>query len=99
MSFLIAVPEYMTAAASDLVNIGSTVVRANAAALAPTSGVIAAGADEVSVAISAMFASQAQAYQTVSAQAASFHQQFLASLNAGAGHNGRGGQCLAFADG
>ena len=43
MSFVIAVPEYVTAAASDLANIGSAISEANAAALAPTTGVLAAG--------------------------------------------------------
>jgi PE family len=47
MSFVFATPEYV-AAASDLANIGSTISSANAAALGRTSGVLAAGADEVS---------------------------------------------------
>ncbi|MGA7055186.1 MAG: PE domain-containing protein, partial [Mycobacterium sp.] len=44
MSFVIAAPEFVTAAASDLANIGSTLNAANAAATAPTTGVLAAGA-------------------------------------------------------
>ena len=48
MSFVIAVPEYVTAAASDLANIGSTISAANTAAAAPTSAIVAAGGDEVS---------------------------------------------------
>jgi hypothetical protein len=48
MSFVIAAPEFVTAAASDLASIGSTIGAANAAAAFPTTGVLAAGADEVS---------------------------------------------------
>ena len=47
MSWVIAAPEYVAAAASDLANIGSSLSAANAAAMTPTSGVLAAGADEV----------------------------------------------------
>jgi PE family len=43
MSFLIAAPEFVAAAASDLANIGSAITQANATALVPTSGVLAAG--------------------------------------------------------
>src|ERR1700677_375993 len=85
MSFVIAVREYVTAAASDLANIGSTISAANAAAAAPTSAIVAAGADEVSVAVTTMFGAHAQAYQAISAQAATFHEQFVQLMNAGAG--------------
>ena len=50
----------------------------------PTSGVLAAGADEVSATIAALFSSHAQAYQALSAQAASFHAQFVQLMNTGA---------------
>ncbi|NKE29913.1 PE family protein, partial [Mycobacterium tuberculosis] len=65
--------------------IGSQVSAANAAAAMPTTEVVAAGADEVSVAISALFGSHAQGYQTLSAQLAAYHNQFVRALNAGAG--------------
>lgn len=70
MSFVIAVPEFLSAAATDLANLGSTISAANAAASIPTTGVLAAGADDVSAAIAALFGAHAQAYQTISAQAA-----------------------------
>jgi hypothetical protein len=38
---------------------------------------LAAGADQVSEGIAALFGSHAQAFQALSAQAASFHQQFV----------------------
>jgi PE family len=65
MSFVIAVPQTVTTAASDLVDIGSTITAANNAAAASTVGVLAAGADEVSAQIAALFGSHAQAYRTV----------------------------------
>jgi hypothetical protein len=85
MSFLIATPELVTAAATDLANIGSTLSTANSAAAATTTGLLAAGADEVSAGIAALFGAQGQAYQAISAQAALFHAQFVRALNAGAG--------------
>jgi hypothetical protein len=84
MSFIFATPEYLAGAASDLAHIGSTISSANAAALAPTSSVLAAGADEVSAGIAALFDAHAQVYQALSAQAAFFHQQFVELMSGGA---------------
>ena len=84
MSFLIAAPEYVAAAASDLANLGSTIRDANSAAALPTASVLAAGADEVSASIAALFGAHAQAYQALSAQAAAFHSQFVQLMNGGA---------------
>ncbi|WP_415624020.1 PE family protein, partial [Mycobacterium intermedium] len=85
MSFMIAAPEALIAAATDLAAIGSTVNAATTAAAAPTTGLLAAGADEVSAAVAALFGAHGQAYQNLSAQAAAFHQRFVQSLTAGAG--------------
>ena len=82
MSFLIAAPELVSAAATDLSRVGSSITAANAAAAAPTTAVIAAGADEVSAAIAALFGSHARWYQQLSTQAAAFHAQFVQALNA-----------------
>lgn len=41
MSFVVVAPEVLAAAASDLAGIGSTLAQANAAALAPTTAVLA----------------------------------------------------------
>ena len=84
MSYVNAAPEYVAAAATDLANIGSTISSANSAAVGPTSGVLAAGADEVSATVAALFDAHAQAYQALSAQAAYFHEQFVQLLNVGA---------------
>ena len=43
-------------------------------------GVLAAAEDEVSAAIAAIFSAHGQVYQTLSAQAAAFHSQFVATL-------------------
>ncbi|WP_068187609.1 PE family protein [Mycobacterium sp. UM_CSW] len=83
MSFVFATPEYLAAAASDLANIGSTISSANVAASGPTSGVLAAGADEVSASIAALFGAHAEVYQALSAQAALFHQQFVDLMSSG----------------
>ena len=84
MSFLIAAPEMMAAAATDAARIGSTISEANASAAVPTTGVLAAGADEVSAAIASLFSGHAEAYQALSAKASAFHQQFVQLLNGGA---------------
>jgi hypothetical protein len=81
MSFVTAAPEIVASAASDLASIGSTIGEANAAAAVPTTGVLSAAADEVSAAIASLFRSHAQAFQALSTQAASFHQQFVQLLS------------------
>jgi hypothetical protein len=71
-------------AASDLANIGSTITAANAAAAFLTSAVLPAGADAVSASMAALFGAHGNAYQTLSAQAATFHSQFVQLINGGA---------------
>ncbi|MBW0016000.1 MAG: PecA family PE domain-processing aspartic protease [Mycobacterium sp.] len=83
MSYVIAAPEMVTDAATNLANIGSALDAANAAAAAPTSGVLAAGADEVSDAVATLLGAYAQSYQALSAKAAAFHLQFVQLINAG----------------
>ena len=85
MPFVIAQPDLMAAAATNLANIGSAITEANAAAAGQTTAVLAAGADEVSAAIAAVFGAHAQGYQALGAQATAFHQQFVQALSAGAG--------------
>ncbi|WP_368628600.1 PE family protein, partial [Mycobacterium tuberculosis] len=83
MSFVIATPEMLTTAATDLAKIGSTITAANTAAAA-VAKVLPASADEVSVAVAALFGTHAQEYQTVSAQVATFHDRFVQTLSAAA---------------
>jgi hypothetical protein len=85
MSYLVTVPELVSVAASDLARIGSTLSDANAAAAGPTTGLLAAGEDEVSAAIAALFSGHGQAFQAISAQAAAFHDRFVQLLTSGAG--------------
>ncbi len=85
MSFVIAAPEVIAAAATDLASLGSSISAANAAAAANTTALMAAGADEVSTAIAALFGAHGQAYQALSAQAQAFHAQFVQALTSGGG--------------
>ncbi len=85
MSFAMVRPEWVTVAASDLAGIGSSVGAANAAAAGSTTAVLAAGADEVSAVIAGFFGTHAQEYQAISARVATYHQQFVQSLNGSAG--------------
>lgn len=77
-------PAMVVAAAEDLAGIGSSISRANAAALAPITGVLPAGADEVSAAIAGFFQAHGQAYRALSIQALSFHDQFVGLISGGA---------------
>ncbi|MBW0016009.1 MAG: PecA family PE domain-processing aspartic protease [Mycobacterium sp.] len=85
MSFVIAVPEVVTDAAANLAAVGTAIGAAQAEATAPTTGLLAAGADEVSAAIAAAFSHYGSAYQALSTQATAFHAELVQSLNATAG--------------
>src|SRR5271166_4059777 len=82
MSFVITAPEMVASAASDLASLGSMIGEAHAAAVVPTTAVMAAAGDEVSAAIASLFSSHAQQFQALSAEAAAFHAQFVQALNA-----------------
>ena len=85
MSFVSTQPEDLTAAAGNLRSIGSALTAQNAAAAAPTTGVVPAAADEVSALTANQFAMHAQMYQTISAQAAAIHDMFVSTLGTSAG--------------
>ena len=84
MSFVTTQPEMLSTAAGNLASIGSALTARNAAAAAPTIGVVPAAADEVSAVTAAQFAMHGQMYQAVSAQAAAIHDQFVAMLGSSA---------------
>lgn len=84
MPHLVVAPELLASAATDLTGIGSALNAANVAAALPTTGLLAAAADEVSAAVAAVFAGHAQEYQALSGQVSAFHQQFVQSLTVGA---------------
>ncbi|WP_139830759.1 PE family protein [Mycobacterium paraense] len=85
MTFVIAAPDLVTAAATDLENIGSNIGAASSAAAGSTTALLPAAQDEVSAAIASLFGLHGKMFQALSAQAAAFHQQFVQALNAAAG--------------
>jgi PE family len=85
MSFVTTQPEALAAAAGALQGIGSAMSAQNAAAAAPTTGVVPAATDEVSALTAAQFGAHAQMYQAVSAQAAAIHEMFVNTVGISAG--------------
>jgi PE family len=85
MSFVTTQPELLTVAAGNLQGIGAEMTAGNAAAAAPTTGVVPAAADEVSALTAAQFAAHAEMYQAVSAQAAAIHEMFVNTLGISGG--------------
>ncbi len=85
MSYVVALPEMMSAAATDVASIGSVVTTANQGVAAATTGVLAAAEDEVSLAIAALVSAHGRGYQALSAQAAAFHAEFVQALTGAAG--------------
>src|SRR6201994_4218116 len=85
MSFVTTQPEALSAAATSLQGIGAGLSAQNAAAAAPTTGVVPAAADEVSALTAAQFAAHAQMYQAVSEQAAAIHELFVNTLATSSG--------------
>lgn len=83
-SFVTAHPEVLAAAAGDLHGVGAEMATQNAAAAGPTSAVVPAAADEVSMLTAAQFAAHAGGYQTVAAQAAAIHEMFVNTLGTSA---------------
>lgn len=84
MSLVLVATDMLAAAAADVARIGAAVSAGNIAAAAPTTGLSAAAADEVSAAIATLFGAHAQDYQVAAAQAATYHEQFARALNAAA---------------
>jgi PE family protein len=84
MSYVIATPEMMSSAATDLATIGANVNAAHLIAAAPTVAVLPAAADEVSTGIAHLFSGYGQEYQKLAGEAAASHEQFVERLNASA---------------
>ena len=85
MSFVSTQPAELTAAAENLQGIGSSLAAQNVASAAPTTGVLPAAADAVSALTAAQFATHAEMYQAISAQAAAIHEMFVNTLDTTAG--------------
>ncbi|MDP7731176.1 MULTISPECIES: PE family protein [Mycobacterium] len=85
MSFVVAAPQQVAAAALDLAGIRSMLAEATSSVAAPTSAVVPAAADEVSAAIATVFADFGEEFQVVNARVHAFHAEFVSMLNAAAG--------------
>jgi hypothetical protein len=88
MSFVIIEPELLATAAGNLQSIGSAMSAGNAAATAPTTGVVPAAADEVSALTAVQFAAHARIYQAFSAQATAIHDMFVSTIAISGGSYG-----------
>jgi hypothetical protein len=83
--YVIAVPEAVAAASEDLTGIAQAIQGAAAAASPSTTKIVTAAGDEVSAAVTMFFGGYAREFQTLTAQAAQFHAQFVRALGAAAG--------------
>ncbi|OBH02034.1 MULTISPECIES: PE family protein [unclassified Mycobacterium] len=85
MSYVLAAPGMMAAAAADVAAVGSAVSAAHLAAAVPTVSVIPAAADEVSASVAQVFSGAAQEFHALAAKAAAFGEQFVQHLTTAAG--------------
>jgi PE-PPE domain/PE family len=74
------VPQGLTSAAEDVGKIGAALEEANASAALRTSGILPAGADEVSAAITPLFIDQSRIYRELAAEGRAFEQRFMQLL-------------------
>jgi hypothetical protein len=88
MSFVTTQPEALTAAASTLQTLGTSMAAEDAAAAAPTTGVAPAAADAVSALQAAQFSTYGTWYQQVSAQATAIRQMLVNTLGTSASSYG-----------
>ncbi|OQZ90812.1 PE family protein, partial [Mycobacterium alsense] len=84
MSYVIALPDAVAAAAANMERISAALATADVAAAGATTNVVSPGADEVSGVVAALFSSYAKDYRAEAAQAATFHAQFVSALTASA---------------
>jgi hypothetical protein len=89
MSFVTTNPESLTAAATALQNLGTSMAAQNAAAASPTTNLLPAAADPVSALQATLFGAYGTWYQHVSAQAAAVHQMLVNTLGSNAGSYGQ----------
>lgn len=85
MSFVTVAPDSVSAAATDLESLGSTINQANSVAARSTTALLPAAEDEVSAAIASLFGEHGTAFQALSAQAAAFHDEFVHAMRTGVG--------------
>jgi len=85
MSYVLASPDLIAAAAADVAALGSTVNAAHMAAAASTVAVVPAASDEVSTGVAQLFSGVGQEFHHLAGQAAAFNAQFVQHMTAGAG--------------
>src|SRR5580693_6155325 len=84
-SFLNIAPEALASASADLSGIGEAIRDATSAAAPSTTGIVPPALDEVSGAITRLFGSYGQQFQSLSAQSGLFHSQFVQMLSSARG--------------
>lgn len=85
MSFVLAQPEMLEAVAGELHGINAAVREGNSAMAVPTTAVVPAAADLVSILTAAQFSWHAHLFQEVSAEADAVREQLATTLGASAG--------------
>lgn len=80
MSFVRTYPEHLAAASANLASIGAALNAGNAAAAGPTTSVVPAAVDEVSILTAAQFATHGARFQELHAQAAQIQAALTAAL-------------------
>src|SRR5262249_16023559 len=84
MSLLSVAPDIVSEASAQLDNLGSALRSATAAAATETTAVAAPAADQVSMAVGGLLGADGQEFQSINAQAADFHDEFVSRLSGGA---------------
>lgn len=82
MSYVVAAPDFLLAAAEDLAATGSVISAASAAVAHSTTSLSVAAEDEVSKAVAALFGGLGREYQAVATQAAHYHERLTVGLAA-----------------
>lgn len=85
MSYLMAQPEILAAVAGELHSLNAAVREGNSAVAGPTTGVVPAAADAVSMLTAAQFSWHAKLFQEISAEAAAVRDQLATTLGISAG--------------
>lgn len=85
MSFVITQPEALLYAVGQLETLSSALAAESAAAAPPTTAIAPAAADEISALQAGLFTAYGQLYQSVKAQVAAVHEQYVHTLSTSAG--------------
>jgi hypothetical protein len=80
MSLVTAQPELMSTLTDDAQTVGSALVAQNARVQGPTTGVVPAAADAVSILTATQFAIHAAMYQAAASAAADVHTMIVSTL-------------------